>query len=384
MTDEELEQALREMRADEPAPSPDLGLHRAAVVDAMVRASQPRPRRRWPVALLAAAVALLAAAVFAVAFVPRTHPVSPGSAPSLAPEAVLLAGDVVLIRAGALTPLGKSPVAVGLGDQVGTMAEGRAAVRLDGQAVATLAPRSQLVVATDGCEVRAGSVAFEVPKRPPGSTFVVHAGDVDVVVRGTSFRVSAEPGATARVEVTEGVVSVIEKGRGEVATLRAGDRWPAGASAPAPTASAVDSAVPAGATSGAARGAGPVDAPPSSDGPAASSARGAVDGARPPRGSAGAGGAAPVSDLAEQNRLLLQAAEARARGDASEEQRALDRYLKRFPDGQGAHDALAGRMRSAASRGDPVAARSAAASYLARYPDGPLRDEARAILAKKP
>lgn len=382
MTDEELEQALREMRADEPAPSPDLGVHRADVVDAMVRAAQPQPRRRWPVAVLAAALVALVAAV-AVAFVPHRHPGSPGSTPSLAPEAVLLAGDVVLIRAGALTPLGKSPVSVGLGDQVGTMAEGRAAVRLDGQAVATLAPRSQLVVATDGCEVRAGSVAFEVPKRPPGSTFVVHAGDVDVVVRGTSFRVSAEPGATARVEVTEGVVSILEKGRGEVATLRAGDRWPAGASAPAPTASAVDSAVPAGATSGAARGAGPVDAPPSSDGPAAGSARGAVDGARPPRGSASAGGA-PVSDLAEQNRLLLQAAEARARGDASEEQRALDRYLKRFPDGQGAHDALAGRMRSAASRGDPVAARSAAASYLARYPDGPLRDEARAILAKKP
>jgi hypothetical protein len=47
----------------------------------------------------------------------------------------------------------------------------------------------------------------------------------------------------------------------------------------------------------------------------------------------------PRSDLAEQNRLMLEAADARRRGDTPAERHALETYLRRFPSGPFAAEA---------------------------------------------
>jgi hypothetical protein len=98
----------------------------------------------------------------------------------------------------------------------------------------------------------------------------------------------------------------------------------------------------------------------------------------PPVDAAPAGPLAPV-DLANQNRLFAEAMTARRRGEASEALRALDDFLRRYPQSPLAQDAHVERFRTLAETGDRLAAAGAARAYLLLYPRGFAREEATAL-----
>jgi ferric-dicitrate binding protein FerR (iron transport regulator) len=154
-----------------------------------------------------------------------------------------------------------------------------------------------------------GHVDVAVPPGDRGRTFIVATVDADVVVHGTQFGVTAQPGAGTQVDVTEGVVSV-RTGGSEV-TLTAGSHWSSVAGAPPPVA-ASPSARPAAIA-------------PASAAPSASAAPGS-------------------SDLAAQNALYAEAMAAKRRGDHGAVVARLDELLSRWPDSPLAPEAKAERV----------------------------------------
>jgi transmembrane sensor len=145
-----------------------------------------------------------------------------------------------------------------------------------------------------------GAAAFDVSRRP-GRRFSVRAGDVEVVVVGTRFRV-ADVGGRIDVAVNEGTVEVWQGDRPQ-ARLGAGARW-SGARRLAP-------AAPVQAT--------PVEAPPPPPRPRPAPA------GRPAASAAPAAGAAAGAAAA----LFEQAARARREGRADAAAAAFDEIRRR-------------------------------------------------------
>ena len=86
-----------------------------------------------------------------------------------------------------------------------------------------------------------------------------------------------------------------------------------------------------------------------------------------------------ASQLAEQNRLMQSAQDARAHGDPTRALSLLNDLLQRFPDSPLAQAARVERFRSLEQSGQHAAATVEARKYLADYPQGFARDEATAL-----
>lgn len=88
-----------------------------------------------------------------------------------------------------------------------------------------------------------GALRLHVRPQVAGERFLVTLPDGELEVRGTTFDVSVDQGATRRVHVDEGVVDVRLRGRG-TRRLGAGETWSAAASPPIPSATHAASASP--------------------------------------------------------------------------------------------------------------------------------------------
>jgi ferric-dicitrate binding protein FerR (iron transport regulator) len=218
-----------------------------------------------------------------------------------------------------------------------------------------------------------GTVTAAVAKVRPGARFLVRAGDVDVEVRGTAFRVERLElkgcGLSTRVTVTEGRVSV--RGPDVDRLLSATEAWtsscaPATELAPSPPSPAP---APEPAPSVAIR---------HSSGPAPTHAIAAAAVPSSPPSST------PVtsSELAAQNALFRDAL-AKSREDPAAAVAMLDAFLGRYPNAPLEEAVLAKRMRLLASLGDPRAV-GAAQDYVAHYPSGFGRHDADALLNETP
>lgn len=290
---------------------------RERILGAMQQAARPARGPRWRL-VGAAALVLATAAGFAFAGL-RGRPVTPGAGVAHA-----VAGETLLVRAGVVSPLAQADATLTQGDRLSTMADSRATARLGGVALASLSPMTEISVEPEGCELRVGTAMFEVDPLPAGKRFLVRAPDVDVEVHGTAFRVTVTPGHPTRVVVSEGVVSVTPRSGEPGGRLSAGELWPTSApSAPPPSLPATPLAA---------------DAPP----PSASVASAPRT---PPRA---APSSTPASELAEQNRLMIEAMTARRKGDSAAEKKALETYLRRYPNGP-----LAAQARSLLTRPAP-------------------------------
>ncbi len=86
-----------------------------------------------------------------------------------------------------------------------------------------------------------------------------------------------------------------------------------------------------------------------------------------------------ASQLAEQNRLMQSAQDARAHGDPTRALSLLNDLLQRFPESPLAQAARVERFRSLEQSGQHAGATVEARKYLADYPQGFARDEATAL-----
>ncbi len=195
-----------------------------------------------------------------------------------------------------------------------------------------------------------GSVRYEVVPKAT-RRFVVRAGDVEVNVLGTIFRVDREP--------TEVTVRV-ERGRVEVTQLGRRVRLEAGEVIAFNVAGAVSDDLPS---------AQPSSGPQPVEGPRASPTAGTTSTQREPI-------------VASPLELLDQADRARAAGDLDAAARRLHDLLRRYPDD--ARAALAnfvlGRVES--SRGSSEEAARAFGACVARRPGGALEEDALAQWAR--
>jgi hypothetical protein len=207
-----------------------------------------------------------------------------------------------------------------------------------------------------------------VPKLGSGQ-FSVQTPDARVVVHGTHFSVSIEPGPGAtqtRVDVSRGLVSV--ESQGEQIWLSAGQHWPAPASSPAPA---------------------PVPPPgpeePSIHAPAAASAVPAdpVNGANtaevadtepPPRRAAPASAA-----LRKQNRSFARAMDLKKRDEPAAALAELERLARRYPRSVLKQEIRVEHFRLLVRLGRAREAAREARAYLGDYPHGYARQEARSL-----
>ena len=194
-----------------------------------------------------------------------------------------------------------------------------------------------------------GAVECEVAPRRGRPPFVVRAGDVDVRVVGTHFRVDREDGAT-HVSVQRGVVEV--ESHGVTSRVAAGSAWPATASLePAPTETAAATVAPQ------------VRSAPK---PLATAETTAA-----PQTTANPG---PSARERYDRALTLEA-------NRPDEALAIYRELA-SGDGSWAMNALYAEARLELERGDKDSARELFADYLRRYPSGPNANDARELSAK--
>lgn len=275
--------------------------------------------------------------------------------------------------------LRREPSPVWVGTDLVTDAAGRTVRLADGSEIAVSAhaslhmldvgERRGLVVA-----VAHGAATFDVT-HVEGRRFVVRAGDVEIRVVGTRFRVEVdEARAVAQVTVERGRVEVDEAGHGQKArVLSAGESWggPLRRVAAAPIPSAAPDAQDA-----AARGV-------ASEADAAATAERRDEATRPPRGapSVRAGGGP-----ARQQALLdaFDAANAaRARGDTSAAARGYREVLAGAPDPSMASLAGLELGRLELHRfGNPKAAAGELERSLAADPRSSLREETLALLVE--
>ena len=244
---------------------------------------------------------------------------------------------------------------------------------------------SELALQSLGAEERfellSGGVRADVAKLHAGERFVMNAGDVEVEVHGTSFRVMVLPeaqacpdGSRTSVVVYEGVVTV--RRHGAYSKLSAGEELRPTCTEPPPAGlAAVVTSRPSAAT----RSASAANPSPRSD-PRTdrSSDANAVRSAPEPYAPKPAGG-----QLANDNNLFEQGVSARHRGDVAGAVDAFDRLLARSPRGPLAEGAAAERLRLLRTS-DRARAATAARKYLDQFPAGFARAEAASILADAP
>ena len=286
-----------------------------------------RPTRSWPAWRLTAVAGVGAAAVV-VLLLARSRATSPA-----------LAGVVV--------ESGSSPT-VNLAD--GTIATLRAGARLRYDRV-----QSDRVETT----VERGEVAFDV-HHTESRTFVVNAGKVALVDRGTRFVVDVE-GDSVRVSVESGRLDIVRAASSETTiALTGGDSWTNGPAAARPTTAPPRSTPPAA-----------LEPPPvagSED--ATPTAFPSIAPVRTP------GGPGP-------RELLQSATDARLAGHPREAAAAFDTLRHRFRDDPRAGLAAfeLGRLRLD-SLGDPAGAAEALADSIMLAPDATFREDAEARLVE--
>jgi len=219
--------------------------------------------------------------------------------------------------------------------------------------------------------LESGILQVRVPKLPKGATFAIRTPNAVVSVHGTAFSVAVTNTGPSevpqtRVTVTEGVVSVEHAGR-EI-LLDAGTEWTSAvASSPAASAdlrlSGERGFLPTAASGVQQAGGGPATSP------------GRVS-TREVRGAIGA--ISDPTELADQNRLFLEAMSARDRGARARAVALLDEFIVRYPACPLTEDAHVARFR-VLSQSDRGAAAKAARRYLVLYPEGLASQEARAL-----
>lgn len=327
--------------------------------------SKPTPftARRWrvrrrPVVKSVAVLGLAAAACFAVALAwrelsnPGQLAVDSPAAP--AAEVVVRSGRVELTSEQSALQLGPGHKANASAALAWVAQSEQATLVLPSAADLSLTHGSRVRIehqarVSDGAswadrvQLESGSLALRVPKLG-AAKLSVRTSDALVEVHGTEFTVEvAGQGAqsSTRVLVREGVVSVTANG--ERTLLGAGQSWSS-----------------------------KLDARPSPV-PEAPSAT-AVEAAAPPAISGVSNKGS--SDLAEQNRLLQSALDARKRGATDVALDQLEALMTRFPRSELAHNARVEHFRLLLATGQSERARASAQAYLRRYPKGFARDEA--------
>ncbi len=346
-----------------PTPKPDVpsATDRAIAIVAMERA-RSRMRRRATMIRIGVPAAAAAAALVAVlggrAWKQRHDRVAfkPTAVPASSLDAAVartLEGNVVIVRSGKELAVGGGLV-IEPGDRVLATEGARAGLSLPTGTHLLVDHGGDLAfLASDTAQtffLGAGAVRADVAKLRAGERFVVRTSDVEVEVRGTSFRVervapspSCGAGVATRVTVFEGVVTVRSGAHEE--QVVAGERWPRCGSVTTPTVSA-----PALSASGA----------PSL----------LVKGTT-------------ASDLAAQNNLYGAAMSAKQRGELAAAVAGFERLLSRYPSCALAEQATVERMKLLAKI-DRARGVAAAKAYLTRYPKGYARIDAQAIVEKGP
>jgi len=157
-----------------------------------------RPRRSWAPWAFAGGLALAAAAAVAVVV---TRPAEPSHVAHVRDAGVPSPSRVVAQD---------SPTEVSFGEAQITV-DAESAVTMHGNAAAGV-----LIV------LERGAASFAVAPRQERPPFIVQAGEVTVRVIGTRFKVSRS-GDAARVDVIEGHVEVVARGRR--VQVRAGESW---------------------------------------------------------------------------------------------------------------------------------------------------------------
>jgi hypothetical protein len=200
-----------------------------------------------------------------------------------------------------------------------------------------------------------GSASFHVQRTTERQRFLLSLPDGEIEVHGTRFVVALADGATRRVDVSEGVVTLRLRGA-LTREIRAGDHWDRTASLPSP---------PAG-----------VDP-----------RFGAADNTDEPRGSAAAAQRSPPDHRESASQDAFSAGVAAFRtGDFRRAEHLLDRFLnsKGKSVDPRIEDACFLRAVSRARSGDTEGASRLAKEYLQRFPNGLRRPEAERIAAGQP
>jgi hypothetical protein len=278
--------------------------------------------------------------------------------------AAAAAGGLVVHALGRPAPLSLAPSHLETEDSASHVALGESAF--------DLGPRSEVLVTGDDergvlLVLDHGRVDCEVAPRHGRPPFVVQAGDVRVRVVGTHFAVTRD-GGVAHVEVMKGVVEV--SARGEVSSVRAGERWPAAiavAAASSLDVASVDAPSP--------------DAPPLLLRPIANVAPLSLPATARPKTElppAAPLAAPPSVPVVPAPQALYETA---ANVEASDPARALATY-RELAHGSGpwAANALFAEARLEADRGARGSARRLLEEYLARFPHGANAHDARQML----
>lgn len=395
-------------RDERPAPSAaDDERAIAAIAGAIATKAKARQRRRvyvWASAGLAAAAAI----ALTLSVAPWRSKSAPATATAAAPFAstTRLAGSVTVAH-GALgdESIALEPRSIKAGDRIVVGAEGKASLDLSTGTKLTIDALSDFGVTSIGNEqrflLRSGAVDAHVAKLHAGERFIVHTSDVEVEVRGTSFRVESNhppcEGTRTRVIVTEGIVAVrraaAAPGAEPEAMVGAGAVWPTGCvavpvanhSPPVIKPNVVVSSEPpsepktsAASTHVTSAIATPAPRAVSHGSPSAARSATASDNGSSNVASSNAAGsnATSSSDLIEQNRLFGEATALRKRGANEAAVTAYERFLTRYPTSQLSESAAVERMRLLVAIDRSQRGAAAAREYLARFPRGFARREA--------
>jgi hypothetical protein len=268
---------------------------------------------------------------------------------------------------------------------------GEAQLGFPSGATAQLSQRSRVeVIRAAGGEafrLAEGAVEVEVPKLGAGQ-FSVQTPDALVVVHGTHFSVSIEPGPDTphtRVDVSRGLVAV--ESQGQQVWLSAGQHWPAEASSPAVVApvapppartpSAEEPSVLSGpATDGAAKDSDTTERAATETTATATTEHGdddtEVTGHEPP-----ARKSTPASvALRKQNRSFARAMDLKKRDEPAAALAELERLQRRYPRSVLKQEIRVEHFRLLARLGRGHDAAREARAYLGAYPHGYARKEA--------
>jgi hypothetical protein len=343
-------------RIDGPLPA-----DRARAIALIEGAIRRKNRRRLAARLTfaAAAAVLLGLGASQLVLHLETPPVALSKPVAASPAITVVGhptgGGASIVETGAIGPLtdGK-PLAAG----------SRIVAEPDGHVVLSISTGTRLTVEENGdlsivesgsseiFALRSGALRADVAKLHAGQRFIVRTPDAEIEVRGTSFHVAmvdadpaCEHGATTRVNVYEGVVTVRHAGQEE--RVAADQHWPSSCDA-----KEVLAARPAKAR--------------------------AVQGHQAEPASPAPDPEQTASDLGEQNDFFARAFAAKRRGAAREAIEGFEAFVARYPSSSLVESALAQRMQLL--RGvDRGRAAAAARQYLSRYPHGFARDQAEAI-----
>jgi hypothetical protein len=266
----------------------------------------------------------------------------------------------VRLAGTAAIPIPRSPMKVATGASPRHIA-------FEGLAV-DLGPYSSVAIAEDPAtgvlaSVERGEAAWDVEPRARWAPFVVRAGNVQVRVVGTRFRVTRILDG-ARVDVQKGVVEV--ETEDQSMRLRAGQTWIT--APPATLVPSADSPAPPVSPPAEPSPARPVDTNVVKKGPVRLAPSAKVD--------AGA---------AEERRGHQDLYESAARLEVHDAPQAINFYRQlESSNDSWAQNALFAHGRLEATRGNHAEARRLLGEYLKRFPRGPNADDARSVLARLP